>query len=245
MKLNLRGKPLLAPVIIGLIQPVLYFFLENYGISYTTTSFSGMISSLSPIFSAILGAMVLKEKPSGKQWLFIALSIAGVLMLSLGGSGGTNTLLGVLCLIAAYFSGAIYSLLIRRYSRLFTPFELTYVMFHVGFVFFALTAFGAYRGEALPRITAALSRPEFLGAAAYLGIGCSVIAYFLVNYSLAKLPVARSTIFGHLATIVSVASGVILMGDRFTPLSLLAFALILTGIAGTNHFQRKSDPSQP
>jgi drug/metabolite transporter (DMT)-like permease len=83
----------------------------------------------------------------------------------------------------------------------------------------------------------ALSKAEFLIAVAYLGIGSSVLAYFLANYSLAKLPVARSTIFGNLSTVVSVLAGVIIMDDRFTWVTALAFALILCGIFGVNKFK--------
>ena len=43
LKLNLRGKKLLAPILLGVLQPVLYFVLENYGLKYTTTSFTGII----------------------------------------------------------------------------------------------------------------------------------------------------------------------------------------------------------
>ncbi len=237
VKINLKGKPLLMPILIGLIQPCLYFVLENYGLQYTTTSFTGIFSSLNPVFTALLGALILKERPNGKQWLSILVSITGVLMVSIDGSGGQNTVLGCVCLVSAYFLGSFYSLMIRRYSEKFTPFELTYVMFTVAFVFFAILAFISYRGNTVSMLTSALSHAEFLIAIVYLGIGSSVLAYFLANYSLSKLPVARSTIFGNLSTVVSVLAGVFIMNDRFTWVTALAFALILCGIFGVNKFK--------
>ena len=239
VKINLKGKPLLMPILIGLIQPCLYFVLENYGLQYTTTSFTGIFSSLNPVFTALLGALILRERPCGKQWISILVSITGVLMVSLDGSGGQNTVLGCICLIGAYFLGSFYSLMIRRYSEKFTPFELTYVMFTVGFAFFAVLSICTYRGETIGMLTSALSHADFLIAIAYLGIGSSVLAYFLANYSLAKLPVARSTIFGNLATVVSVLAGVIIMDDKFTWVTALAFVLILLGIFGVNKFKAK------
>jgi len=239
-KIHLRGKKLLLPVLVGILQPCLYFVLENYGLAYTTTSFTGMLSSVSPIFTAVLGALILREIPNKKQWACIVLSIIGVLMVSVGGSGGENTLAGCLCLIGAYFLGAFYSLLIRYCSSQFTPFELTYVMFTVGFVFFAVGAFVTHGAEALPTVAGLFTDWHFVLPVLYLGIGASVIAYFLANYSLAKLPVARSTIFGNLSTVVSVAAGVLIMKDPFTWVSALAFALILCGIAGVNYFGKKA-----
>lgn len=240
LKLELKGKNLLGPILVGIIQPVLYFLFENYGLKYTTTAFTGVLSSMSPVFSAIMGALILREKPSVRQWVCIGVSIVGVLLISLGPSGGENTLLGCVCLLAAYFSGSFYSILVRKLSKEFTPFSLTYIMFTVGFVFFTGLAFLQYRGETVPMLVDALSRREFVVSALYLGVVASVVAYMLANYSLAQLPVTRSTIFGSFSTIVSVLAGIIVMGDPFTPVSAVAFAMIMAGVWGVNRFAKKN-----
>lgn len=241
MKLNLRGKNLLGPILMGILQPVLYFILENYGLKYTTTSFTGMLSSISPVFTALLGALILRERPTAKQWIFIIVTILGVLMVSMKNTGGANTVLGCLCLIGAYFSGSFYSLIVRRMSKTFSAFELTYIMFTVGFVFFTGWAFMMYGGETPAMIGSALTHIEFIASILFLGVGASVGAYMLVNYSLAKLPVAQSSIFGSMSTIVSVLSGVIIMGDEFNPVSVIAFLLILIGVYGVNRFAAPSN----
>ena len=233
-KLNLKGKNVLPALLLGIIQPVLYFVFENYGLKYTTASFTGMFSASIPIFSAVLGALFLKERPNWRQWAFIAVSITGVLMISVGGSGGRNTLPGVVCLVLAYLMGAIYMLLSRRFSRTFTAFEMTYMMFLVGFVFFTGMALVQYRAAALPLVLSALGHRDFVAAALYLGLGSSVGAFLLANYALARLPVARATIFGNLSSMVSVLAGVVFLGEPFGPVQAVAFALILGGVWGVN-----------
>lgn len=240
-KVNFKGKNLWGAVLLGILQPVLYFVFENYGLMYTTTSFTGVMSSVSPIFTCILGALLLREIPNGKQWICILVSIFGVLMVSLGGSGGENTLVGCVCLILAYLTGAFYSLLSRKLSKQFTAFELTYVMFDVGFVAFTVWSFLQYRGEAFTMFADALSHTDFVIAILYLGVAASIGAYMLCNYALARLPVAQATVFGNISTIVSVTSGIVIMGDPFSVISLLAFVLILCGIWGVNHFRTPTD----
>lgn len=242
-KLDLKGKSLLGPLLVGLLQPVLYFILENYGLKYTTTSFTGITSSISPIFTALLGVLLLREKPNGKQWLCVFLSIAGVLMVSLGATDGTNTLAGCLCLLGAYLSGAFYSILIRKLSKTYSAFELTYVMFTVGFVSFLGLAFLTHGGNTLPVMVSALAQPPFLLSILYLGGAASVGAYLLSNYALARLPVTRATIFNSLATVVSVLSGILLMKDPFSWVSGVAFVLILAGVFGVNYFADR--PKEP
>ena len=241
LRLDLRGKSLWGPILLGILQPVLYFILENYGLKYTTTSFTGMISAISPIFTAALGALLLRERPTGRQWIGIAVSILGVVLVSVGGTGGRNTVGGCICLLAAYFVGSFYSLYVRKLSKKFTPFELTYVMFTVGFVFFAVLAFAQYRGETVGMLRSALGHGEFIASILYLGGVASCGAYMMANYSLSRLTVARSTIFGNFGTVVSVLAGVVIMGDEFTWVSTISFALIMGGIWIVNRFARSSE----
>lgn len=239
MKLNLKGKNLLGPVLVGIVQPVIYFVFENYGLKYTTTSFTGILSAVSPIFTAILGVIFLREKPNWKQWICVGISIVGVMMVSLGTNAGTNTAAGCICLLIAYLSGGFYSILIRKLSKEYSAFELTYIMFTVGFVFFAGLAFVQYGNQTVSMLQDALSHGQFIVSCLYLGAAASVGAYMLANYSLAKLPVTRSTIFGSFSTLVSVSSGIIIMGDPVTLVSVLAFVLIMAGVWGVNRFAAK------
>lgn len=236
LPLNLKGKPIGKAILVGIVQPVLYFALENYGLSYTTTSFAGIVASVSPIFSAVLGVIFLREKPNGKQWICIMLSIIGVMLVSLGNTAGENTLLGCLCLLGAYLAGGLYSIMIRRLSKIFSAFELTYVMFMVGFAFFGVLAFGTYGGQTVAMMGSALKHWKFVVSCLYLGGVASVGAYLLANYSLAKLSVTRATVFGSISTLVSVLSGVFIMKDPFTLTSAFAFVMILVGVWGVNRF---------
>ncbi len=236
-KVDFKGKKLGGAILLGILQPVLYFIFENYGLMYTTTSFTGIMSSVSPIFTCILGAIILHEVPNWKQWVCIVISIVGVMMVSLGGSGGENTVIGCVCLILAYLTGGFYSLLSRKLSEQFTAFELTYVMFVVGFVAFTSWSFIQYRSETISIFAEALTHTDFICAILYLGIAASIGAYMLCNYALARLPVAQATIFGNISTVVSVTSGIVIMGDPFSAISVVAFALILCGIFGVNKFR--------
>ena len=112
-------------------------------------------------------------------------------------------------------------------------------MFTVGFVFFALLAFVTHGGETVGMLTHALGQGKFIAAILYLGGVASCGAYMMANYSLSRLTVARSTIFGNLGTVVSVLAGVVIMHDEFSWISCVAFALILGGIWIVNRFQTR------
>lgn len=239
-KLNLKGKNLAGPILLGILQPVLYFIFENYGLKYTTTSFTGMMAAISPVFATVLGALILKEKPSFRQWVCIAISVVGVMLVSTG-TGGQNTLLGCVCLVLAYLCGASYSLVSRKMAGQFTPFELTYVMFALGFGFFLGGALVQHGAELPALMASALQETDFVIAVLYLSLASSVGAFLLINYAMAWLPVARAAVFNNISTVVSVLAGVVVMKDPFSPISAAAFVIILAGVWGVNHFALKAD----
>lgn len=244
VKLDLKGKKLGGAIVLGLLQPVLYFIFENYGLSFTTTSFAGMMSSISPVITAVLGAVLLKERPTLKQWVCIGISVSGVMLMTLRPGGGQNTLAGCLCLVGAYFAGSLYTLLSRRLSRQFKPFDLTYVMFIIGFVFFTGGAVAENGADTLRVIAGALRHPEFVGGILFLSLLSSVGAFLLINYSLARLPVARAAIFNNLTAVVSMLAGVLIMKDPFGWMTALASVLILAGVWGVNRFGAETKEEQ-
>lgn len=137
MRLDLKGKNILPLIALGLCQPVLYFCFENYGLMYSTSSFSGIMIGMAPVASTVTAAIFLKEKVSRRSMAGIAVCVVGVVITSLSEkSEGSVTAVGFLCLCGAIMMAMIYSLLNKRSSGEFSPFERTFVMFTVGFIAF-------------------------------------------------------------------------------------------------------------
>ena len=67
MRLSLGGKPVRMLLLLGLVQPVVYFICENYGIALTSASFSGIMLGIIPIAGLVLGRLFLKEPCSTFQ----------------------------------------------------------------------------------------------------------------------------------------------------------------------------------
>lgn len=230
-KVNLGGKGWQFLLLLGIFQPVLYFFGENYGILYTSSTFSSVMIALIPVVTMALSALFLKERANGKQLVFSLLSVLGVAVLSAGQGFGENQIKGIALLVLAVFSGAAYYLSTRKLAAQFTPFARTYMMFAVGFVVFTTLALGETGGNPAP-FAAALQSPAFLAAILYLGVLSSVGAFFLINYANTYLSAARTSVFSNVVTIVSVFAGVVFLGETFTPLSFLAAAMIMVGVWG-------------
>ena len=236
LRFSLRGKNLLPLVVLGLVQPVIYFICESYGIKLTNSTFSGVIIALSPIVGLALGALFLREYPTKAQVAFSFLSIAGVIMITLKQSSeGVVRPLGVVLLVLAVLSGTTYNLLSRKAAH-FSALEQTYVMMFIAAVIFTGMAVWECRGSWQMLIAPVRSLP-FMASALYLSVFSSNIAFMSLNYANSVLPVARVTSFCNLTTVISLFAGVIFLHEPFGWVALLASIIIIIGVWGV---QRKA-----
>ena len=147
-RLELRGKALWKPLLLGLMEPVVYFFGEQYGILHSNTVFSGVMIALIPIVSTLAAAPVLGEKPTVGQLLFSLLSLGGVVGIGfMNSSSGALDWIGVAALTIAILSAGAYTLIGRSISREYSPFERTYMMMGVGTAVFTPIALIQTRGS--------------------------------------------------------------------------------------------------
>ena len=231
-KLNLRSKALWKPILLGLMEPVVYFFGEQYGILHSNTVFSGVMIAMIPIVSTLAAAPILKEKPSVGQLGFSVLSVCGVVGIGLmSRSSGALDWIGVVALIVAVLSAGGYTLIGRSISRDYTPFERTYMMMGIGTLAFTPLALVQTKGSVLAYCQP-LAQPAYLMAILFLALVCSVACYFLSSYTITYMTVARGTVFSNLTTAVSVLAGVIFLHEPFSWLSALCCLVIFIGIYG-------------
>ena len=235
-KVKLRGKKLRGLLLMGLCEPVIYFIGEQYGLKYTNSAFSGVMIALIPIVTLSMAAAFLGERPSGAQWGFSFVSIAGVVAITLisGGEGDIRPL-GVALLLLAVVSGSAYAVLSRAISDDFTVYERSLVMQLMGAVFYtALAVFGCRHDLSL--LVSPLKDGGFLFGVLYLGLGASAAGYSLYNYAVTNAPMANIASLCNLTTVLSVAAGVLILKEPFSALSAAALAVILIGIWGVQKF---------
>ncbi|MGN1122053.1 MAG: DMT family transporter [Eubacteriales bacterium] len=236
IKLHFKGKPVWKLVLLGLFQPVIYFIGESFGLKLTGIVVSSVMIALVPVLCQIFSALFLREAPNPAQVLFCVLSVAGVIAVTLfsGKTGGKTYVAGIVFLSIAVLSAVAFNVLGRSISQTFTPFERTYFMFLVSAVFFTAYALLAAHGHPL-LIIKPLASPVFVISILYLGGFSSVGAYLLVNYANTALPLARSSVFANVITVVSTTAG-FLSGEPFGLPTLAACFVILVGVWGVQRF---------
>lgn len=241
LKISYKGKAWWKLLCISLLYPVTSFLLEAKGISMTSSSQAGIMISLVPVVTLVLGSLVLKERTTLLQKFMVLLSALGVIVTAAfsGTSSGGSTA-GILILVCSVSCGAVQGILVRKLlvnqENSFSGTEVTYCMVTTGAVIFTVIALLTNGGNLHSAFIEPLTRKEGLLSVLYLGILCSVLGVFLMNYLASKLPVARSSVFVNLSTVISIPAGVFLGGETLMLNQIIGMLLILTGVWGANRF---------
>ena len=228
------GAPLRSVLVIALVLGAIHF-----GALYAGIALAGNISSvavavqLSVPFSVLIAALCYGEPVGPARWVGMAVAFCGVLILSFDPE-------------------------VMRYWRGLSLVIASALLYAVGInLMRGLRGVGVYQLQAW---IAAVSAPllylfSFLlevgqwesllaanrygvGAVVYTAIGATLIGHAGWYYLLQRYPVSLLSPFGLLAPVFGVASGVLLLGDRFGVRFVLGAAATLLGIAAIFRAQR-------
>lgn len=234
--------------LVCLLQPCLYFLLEGFAVTLTTSAQAGMISSLVPLLVAAGAWAFLREPLSGRMILGLCLSLGGVAWLSLGGGvadNAPNPPLGNLLELLAMCCASGYMLVLKHLSSRYNSWQLTGLQVFAGALFFLP---GALLTEPLwlaqpDAALASVPRESWL-AVGYLGGVVTLGAFGLYNQAVARLASAQAAASINLVPLVAVLAGWLMLGERLALAQFAACAVILAGVLVGQTRAKAPAPSQ-
>ncbi len=216
-------KLLLLRGIFGTIALYTFFItLQNMPLGTAVT-----IQYLSPIFTTIIGIFILNEKIKPIQWLFFALSFAGVLVLK-GFDARVQIIFLILGIVSALASGFAYNF-VRSLKGKENPIVVVLHFQLIG------TLMGAC---SLPF---SWETPIGIDWTYILLIGVTTqFGQLNLTHALQKEKVADITILNYLGVIYALVFGVLFFGEHYTLLSLSGIILVLAGVGMNFVYMRKN-----
>jgi drug/metabolite transporter (DMT)-like permease len=221
----------LALAAAGGVSLALHFWAWNASIHLTTIAASVTLVSLQPAVVAMISAVALREAPSKRQLVGIAVAIAGALIIAApdfeGGiaPAGNRPLLGNLLATSAAVTAAIYYTIGRRLRRTLG------IWAYVGIVYTA--AFLTLLAIALSRdVSLAAESPREIAIFVGLAIGPMLIGHTGMNWALKYLPayVVNLTVLGE--PVGATLLGALIPAIRQIPTAntLIGGAIVLAGV---------------
>lgn len=233
IKIDLSGKPkkklaLTAGLYLG------FMVLQTFGLVFSSSIESGIIFAIIPILAKIIASVLLKERTSWKQNIFVCMSVSAVItMFVLGATDLSVNLLGLVILLLSSVSMACSNVMMRYVRGVYKPFEITFFITGGGCILFNLaTIVIGIKNGTLGDYFEPLSHMNFVIATAYLGIPSTLISALIMAYILAHMEAVKATIFGNLSTAISIVAGVIVLGEPLQLYHIACTILIIAGVIG-------------
>jgi len=210
----------------AICEPCLYFLFETHALKWTSASEAAMVTALLPLMTVAAARIFLRESITLRAMLGIVAALVGVSALSLSGrpsETAPNPFLGNFLEFLAMVCATGYTLAVRHLSSRYSPFFLTAFQAFAGSLFFLPALF--LPGTRWPQ--------EWLVAdwvpVLYLGAMVNVLAYFLYNYGLSRIPASQVSPFVNLIPVFSMLLGWVILDERLTLTQYLAAALVFGG----------------
>ncbi len=216
--------------LLGLIGIAFHQWLQSNGLVTAQATTSAWIVATTPIFIALLGWLVLKEKLSGFQTLGIFVAVLGVLLVVSRGDlralvGGQSVTTGDFLVMISAPNWAVFSILSRRGLQQHPAARMMFYVMAFGWAFTTLLFLFNPHFDAVSR----LPLDGWL-AVLFLGILCSGLAYIFWYDALKSIPASQVGVFLYIEPMVTVLVAWVVLGEQLTWAAWLGGAIILAGI---------------
>jgi len=216
--------------LLGFLGITFHQWLQSNGLQTSEAGTTAWIVSTTPVFMALLGWFLLRERLGWTKNLGILLAFLGVLIVVSKGDLGSVSVgrFGapgdVLILISAV-NWAVFSALSRRGLKSHPASLMMFYVMSFGWAFTSLI-FLTTGG------VAEISRLSLRGwtGVAFLGVFCSGLAYIAWYDALKALTTAQTGVFLYIEPLVAVVVAFFVLGEAIIPASLFGGAVILFGV---------------
>ncbi len=215
-------------MVCGLCGGSIYYISENVALEYTLVSNVSLITSLSPLITAVLlGILYKSERPSKGLYIGSGIAIIGVACVIFNSSFMLDIKpLGDMLALLAALTWAIYSLVLRKLNVQYDALLITRKTFFYG----VITALPFLAIEPDISSPALLLDPVILGNILFLALFASLLAFLLWTIVVGKLGPVTASNYIYFQPVVTLIFSAIILSEKLSVVGITGCVLILTGV---------------
>jgi drug/metabolite transporter (DMT)-like permease len=211
---------------LGLVGYYISSFLDFLGLQYISVGLERLILFLTPTFVLLITAIFLKRRISGWEWMALALSYCGIVLVfvhDLGGGAG-DAVTGSLFVLGSAVAYSIYLLgsgeLVRRIGSLrLVSYAMTVSSVACIGQFFVL------------RPVALLVQPApVYGLSLVNGVFCTIVPVFMTMTAVQRIGATTASQAGMIGPVSTLFLGALVLGEPITAVQLGGTGLVFAGI---------------
>ena len=203
-----------------------------FGVSMSTALAAGVIMAALPAVVALLSWALLRERITRRVAAGIACAVGGIVLVSMskhadapGNSASASSLLGNLLLMGAVSCEAIYVVIGKKLTGNVSPKRISALINLWGLAL--VTPFGLWQARDFD-FSAVASGSWWL--LVFYSLAASMVTVWLWMTGLKHVPASKAGVFTVLLPVSAALVGVVFLGERFSTVQAVAFALALLGV---------------
>ena len=219
-----------ALAVMGFVGVFIHQMLQSYALTMTSATNTGWLIGITPIWSAVLSAFVLRERFGFWKVLGLVGGFAGALLVVTKGDFSARVLgrpstIGDLLILVSTINWACYSVLGHRTIRELGPRRATSGAMLFGTLMLA-PFFVAQKGwRQLPNLSA-----TGWGALLFLAVACSALGYLFWYGALERIEVSRVAALLYAEPLVTFIAAAVLLGERVSATVVIGGVLVLASV---------------
>ncbi len=222
-------------------EPFLYFIGESNGLTYVQSTTASVVIATIPVFAALGGWLLYGEKLKSINYVGVALSLAGVMIFVMSGSGRiTLDPRGLALLFLAVISASGYTLVLKRLAGDYHPIYIVNVQNIIGSILFLPVILGFE----LEHFKEYVFNPKSMIAVIELAVFGSCGAFILFGFAVRKLGVTRANVFSNLIPVFTAIFAFLILKDRFTAQNIIGMLIVIAGLFLSQWERKPKNPER-
>ncbi|MGD8402303.1 MAG: EamA family transporter [Anaerolineales bacterium] len=224
--------------LLGFLGIAFHQWLQSTALVTSRASTTAWLVATTPVFMALLGWLVLKEKLHWLQTGGIVLATLGVLLVVSDGDPSAISFKqfgapGDILVLISSVNWAVFSALSRRGLKGHPATRMMFYVMTLGWLFSNILFFNSFGPREIPQLT-------FNGwiGVTFLGVFCSGLAYIAWYDALQALPTGQLGAFLYLEPPIAVVIAAPILNETITWAALLGGGIILFGVWLVNRNHR-------
>lgn len=216
--------------LMGFVGVFIHQMLQSYALTMTSATTTGWLIGLTPIWSALLSAIVTRERFGFWKIVGLAGGFAGALLVVTRGEFSARifslpSTKGDLMILISTINWAVYSVIGHDTIRRLGPRLATSGAMLAGVTMIAPFFIAKHGWRELPH----LSSVGWLSVL-FLGIGCSGLGYLFWYGALQQIEVSRVAALLYAEPLVTFAAAVLLLGERVSGVVIIGGIIVLASV---------------
>ena len=210
----------------GAFQPFSYFMCETYGLSMTSATVTSVVMAMIPLFAPLVAWVLLRERVTWMNMAGIVVSMVGVMMLVVEKGDVNVSVEGLLVLMGAVMSAAMYSTILRKIPSEYTNVSIVFWVHASSLIFFIPT----FLMLDLKNWGVQPVLPMSVVSIVVLAVFASVVSFVLFCYVVRRIGVTRANAFCNVMPAITALAVWMIYGEAIPMVKWIGIVVVIVGL---------------